>query len=157
MKVNIEVRKCRGRDIKEMKGKLRKEDVLEIERKTGREPYRVLIESYRKSDIAFVGLVDNEIACAWGVAKESILSDESTIWLLSTEVMKKAPVAVAKKTKMELDKLLQVYPKIGNYVDSEYSLCIRWLCWLGFTVENPEPIGVRGGLFSKFYIARDNI
>ena len=157
MNVNIEVRKCRGRDIKGMKEKLRKEDILEIERKTGREPYHVLVESYRKSDIAFVGLIDNEIACAWGVAKESILSDESTIWLLSTEMMKKAPVAVAKKTKKELEKLLQIYPKIGNYVDSEYRLCIRWLRWLGFTVDNPEPVGVRGALFSKFYIAKDDI
>ena len=95
------------------------------------------------------------MACAWGVARESILAEESLIWLLSTPVMTKAPVLAARRTKHELMKLLDVYPKLMNYVDSEYKLCVRWLRWLGFTVESPQPVGIRGGMFSRFFIAAD--
>ena len=152
MKKHIEIRRCRGRDIKAMRGKLRREDVIEIQRRTGRDPYTVLVYSYRHSQISYVGLINGAIACAWGVAQESILAEEAVIWLLSTPVMAVAPVAVARRTRQELAKLLRVYPRLGNYVDSEYKLCVRWLRWLGFTVEPPQPTGVRGEMFSRFYM-----
>ena len=155
MSNHVEIRKCRGHDIKAMRGKLRREDVIEIERRTGRDPYTVLVDSYRRSEVSFVALYNGEVACAWGVARESILAEESLIWLLSTPVMTKAPVLAARRTKHELKKLLDVYPKLMNYVDSEYKLCVRWLRWLGFTVESPQPVGIRGGMFSRFYIAVD--
>ncbi len=150
----IEVRRCRAKDIRAMRGKLRAEDVIEIRRRNGREPYAVLIDSFRRSEVAYVGLIDGEIACAWGVARESILSSAGVIWLLSTAVMERAPVAVARRTRRELQELLKVYPELGNYVDSEYEKCVRWLEWLGFTLEPPEPLGIRGGMFRKFYITR---
>ncbi len=155
MKVDIEIRRCRGRDIRSLRGKLRAEDVLEIRRRSGRDPYSVLVYSYRHSDEAYVGLINSEIACVWGVAQESLLAEEASIWLLSTPVMETAPVAVARRTRSELRKLLRRYRSLGNYVDSEYTLCLRWLRWLGFTLEEPEPLGVRGELFSRFYIKND--
>ncbi len=152
MKVDIEIRRCRGRDIRSLRGKLRAEDVLEISRRSGRDPYAVLVYSYRHSDEVYVGLVNSEIACVWGVAQESLLAENASIWLLSTPVMERAPVAIARRTRSELHKLLRRYRSLGNYVDSQYVRCVRWLRWLGFTLEAPEPVGVRGELFSRFYI-----
>ncbi len=152
MEVNIEIRECKGRDIKSMKGKLRKQDIIEIEKMTGRDPYQVLVHSYRKSEVAYVGLIDGEIACAWGVSHESILADAAHIWLLSTPVMERAPVPVARRTRKELKKILNIYPCLENYVDAEYTMCVKWLKWLGFTVEKPEKLGVANGMFSHFYI-----
>lgn len=148
----IEIHKCRGRDIKSMKGKLRKEDFIELKRRTGMEPYKVLVDSYRSSEVSYAGFVNGKIACAWGVASGSIIGSQAQIWLLSTDAMGDAPLAVARKTKNELQKLLHYYSYLDNYVDAEYSKCIRWLKWLGFTVEKPQKLGVNGEEFCHFYI-----
>ena len=151
----IEVRRCRGKDIKAMRGKLRYEDFLELKRRSGDDPYKVLVHSYRSSEVAYTGLVDGEIACVFGVAQSSLIGSQAQIWLLSTEVMMKAPVAVARKTRNELTRLLVVYDYLDNYVDASYARCIRWLKWLGFTVEAPQRLGVNGAEFCHFYIGAE--
>ena len=176
--MKTEVRRATIKDIKAMRGKLRREDCLEIFRLYGVQPYKVLLSSYQRSKklgVAYVGLVDGEIACAWGVVKESILgkvinssASNSTegkeshhcqrrlsaarIWLLSTDVMDKAPVQVAIRTKRELKRVMQTYPYLENDVDAKYKTCLLWLHWLGFTIEEPRPLGIRGSIFSHFYL-----
>lgn len=153
--MKAEIRKATIKDIKAMKGKLRREDCLEIFRLYGVQPYKVLLRSFqrsRKRGVAYIGLVDGEIACAWGVVKESILSHKSRIWLLSTDVMDKAPVQVAIRTKRELRKIMQEYPYLENDVDYKYQKCLQWLHWLGFIIEEPRPLGLNNELFSHFYL-----
>ncbi len=175
--MKIEIRPAKIRDIKAMKGKLRREDCLEIYRLFGCKPYIALLRSYqrsRKNGKAYVGLINNEIACAWGVVKDSILSkvvrnpasstseekeshncqrrlSAARIWLLSTDTMNKAPVKVAIRTKRELDKLMQEYPYLENDVDAKYTKCLQWLHWLGFIIEEPRQLGIHNELFCHFY------
>ncbi len=149
--MKIEIRKCTGRDIKAMKGKLRKEDCVELEKATGGSPYKALVLSYRFSEKSWVGIVDGEIACAWGVSKQSLLGNRGTIWLLSTDVMGSIPLQAAIHTKRELKKIEKDYGYLENYVDATYVKCIRWLKWLGFTIEEPKPWGRKKELFCHFY------
>ena len=153
--MKIEIRKAKIKDIKAMKGKLRKEDCLEIYRRYGVQPYNVLFASYsasRKSGVAYVGLIDGEIACAWGVVKDSVLGLRARIWLLSTDVMDKAPVRVAVRTRKQLRKITRKYPYLENDVDAKYEKCIVWLRWLGFTIKEPKPLGINGEKFCPFYL-----
>ena len=156
--MKIEIRPAKISDIKAMKGKLRREDCLEIYRLFGCKPYTALLRSYqrsRKNGKAYVGLIYNEIACAWGVVTDSVIGRKSRIWLLSTEAMNKAPVKVAIRTRRELDKLMKEYPYLENDVDAKYTKCIEWLHWLGFTIEEPRPLGIHNELFCHFYKERN--
>lgn len=38
-----------------------------------------------------------------------------------------------------------------NYVDARNTMTIRWLKWLGFTIDDPIPYGVNGEPFSRFW------
>jgi hypothetical protein len=38
-----------------------------------------------------------------------------------------------------------------NYVDARNDATIRWLKWLGFTVDDPEPYGINGEPFHRFW------
>ena len=152
--MKIEIRPAKIRDIKAMKGKLRREDCLEIYRLFGCKPYIALLRSYqrsRKNGKAYVGLINNEIACAWGVVKDSVLGKKARIWLLSTAIIENASVKVAIKTRRELDKLMLEYPYLENDVDAKYTKCLQWLHWLGFTIEEPRPLGIHNELFCHFY------
>ena len=40
---------------------------------------------------------------------------------------------------------------IENYCDARNSITVRWLKWLGFTVEEAEPYGVYNMPFHHFY------
>ena len=152
--MKIEIRPAKISDIKAMKGKLRREDCLEIYRLFGCKPYIALLRSYqrsRKNGKAYVGLINNEIACAWGVVKDSVLGKKARIWLLSTAIIENAPVKVAIETKRELNKLMKEYPYLENDVDAKYTKCLQWLHWLGFTIEEPRPLGIHNELFCHFY------
>ena len=145
-------RKCKTKDIRALRGKLREEDCRELFRVTGYDPYFSLVMSFRRSDKTWVGMIDGEIACVWGVNQDSVLGRRARIWLLSTSVMDKAPIRVARFTKRWIKQLLEEYDILYNYVDDEYTKCKKWLSWLGFTLEDPEPYGATQSPFCHFYI-----
>ncbi len=149
------IRKCRAADIRKLKNNLREEDNRELRKASGHHPYYALVMTYRKSEETWVGMIDGEIACVWGVFHDSVLGKTARIWLLSTAVMEKAPIRVARFTKAWLTKLLKKYDILENYVDDEYTKCKKWLKWLGFTIEDPEPFGAELAPFCHFYIKAD--
>ncbi len=40
---------------------------------------------------------------------------------------------------------------LENWVDARNTLTIKWLTWLGFTIEEPEAVGLHGELFHRFW------
>ena len=152
-KTNYEIRECTARDIKAVRNKLRQPDADELRKMLGcEEPHFAVIESYRRATECYVGLIDGEIACIWGVWKYSILSDRATVWLFSTEVIEKSPVVVARFMKREFKKLRDRYDSLENFIDNDNTFYKHWLKWLGFTIDEPEPLGCHGELFCHFYI-----
>lgn len=57
-------------------------------------------------------------------------------------------------SKAVLLEMLQRHQVLVNYVDARNVSAIRWLAWLGFTIDSAVPYGVQGLPFHKFHMIR---
>lgn len=113
-------------------------------------PERALARGVANSTRVWVGLVDGEPACLFGVAPRSIVLGEGTPWLLGTEATVRYQRAFLAASRVCVDAMLAVYPRLVNYVDDRNEASKRWLLWLGFTLDEPAPYGVDGLMFRRF-------
>lgn len=102
--------------------------------------------------LAWAGRIDGEIAALFGVARPSLLSDEGRPWLLASPLMERHPVPVLRYSQRYLALARAPFTHLCNYVDARNHVSRRWLAWLGFTLEPPEPYGAVGLPFHKFHM-----
>ena len=56
-----------------------------------------------------------------------------------------------RRSKVELDKIIQEYPVLFNVVDARNKIHVRWLQWMGFTfIKKHSEYGPEGRLFYEF-------
>lgn len=119
---------------------MRRADELEALRIGVSDPYQALLESMLDSEEALAAYTDNGVACLVGVSKNSLLGDSGVIWLLGHTDLEKYAVRFLKESRRVLNTLLRNYRLLENYVDAENTLTLRWLEWLGFTIDRDTPI-----------------
>lgn len=139
--------------IKFIADNMREADAVEVRASGGYTPIEALELSMKKSIRSVIVYADDVPLTALGVAPKGILSDVGIPWLLSAEQSLKHKREFLKLSPPVIDEMLDIYPKLINYVHNKNKLSIRWLKWLGFTIENPEPIRT-GELFHRFHIER---
>lgn len=138
-------------DAHELAPKLRTADVQEIWAAARRTPLDALLSAVHMSgETALSGRVDGRVACMWGVAPASFLSDVYRPWLLASDEI--VPHA---RTFLRLNRDWMIwasteYPILENYVDARNEVSIRWLRWLGFDILPPEPMGPDRVPFHRF-------
>jgi hypothetical protein len=120
---------------------MRRADELEVLR-MGRlnDPYLALAEGVMESDAVLAAYTDNGIACIVGVHKFSVLGDHGVIWLLGHDDLERYAVRFLKESRRVLSSFLGRYSMLENFVDAENVLTLRWLEWLGFTIDKDKPI-----------------
>ena len=117
-------------------------------------PKEALERSYAVSKLSWTGLIDDEPVAMFGVAPASFLSDTGLPWLIGTDKIEKHQITFLRKCKPYVQKMNDVYPKLQNHV-AEYNVkAIRWLAWLGFSFDKPEPMGLFKKPFIKFSMER---
>ena len=104
-------------------------------------PAQALANGLAMSSRAWTVFFDGEVAAMWGVAPLALLSDTGAPWLLSSPAVDRHPVTFLRGSRALVDDIQDGYAVLRNYVDARYARSIRWLRWLGFTVEPPVPIG----------------
>lgn len=115
-------------------------------------PMQALDFSYNGSLYSKTALINNKIAACWGCSG-IFLGYSAKPWLLtSDEVYKISPIKFARIYKEEVFQMSQLFLKLENYVDSEYTAAIRLLEISGFKISEPEPIGESGKLYRKFIL-----
>jgi hypothetical protein len=65
-------------------------------------------------------------------------------WLLATEEIERHPVTFYRVSKRLFPKVAAGYDRLVNWVDARNTLSLRWLVWLGLTMEPAAPFGVLG-------------
>lgn len=75
-------------------------------------------------------------------------------WMVTTEHIAADVRGFLRGSKAVLLEMLQRHQTLVNYVDARNVSAIRWLAWLGFTIDGAVPYGVQGLPFHKFHMIR---
>lgn len=109
-----------------------------------------LPDSLKRSEMAWAGLVDDQVACIFGVAGASILSTTGYPWMIGTDLIEQHAKAFLRRNRAMVRVMLERYPYLKNYVDVRNAKAISWLQWLGFTILPAEPYGMYRMPFHPF-------
>jgi hypothetical protein len=136
----------------EVADNLRDADVLEVMLSHRMSAHEAVRESWAQSDIIRGMVTDAGIPCGLcGVVGQRI-------WMLGTDDLtrtRKARWQLCVEGRKWVDSCLkELGGPLFNQVYSKNTESIRWLKYLGFTVDSPRPIGPSAALFCDFW--RDN-
>lgn len=133
---------------------MRDADRAEVWASNKKTPIESLISGWGISDLAVVVTV-NDVPCVMiGLVKRDVLSGHGVPWLLGTNGALNYRRQFLKLSPPVIQEMLSICPVLYNYVHVDNKLSINWLRWLGFTICDPEPYGVSGELFHKFFIEK---
>jgi len=102
----------------------------------------------RKSDEVWIGMHDDEVACVWGLAPPTAISNRAYLWLLTTDLVEKHKFLFVRHSQLVIDNALKNYDMIIGHVAVGNSSARKWLRWLGARISVPE------NGFSQFEIRR---
>lgn len=80
---------------------------------------------------SWVGKVDGEIICVWGLVPPTVLSDRAWLWLLTTDAVEDHKFIFTRYSQRVLEVMLRRYPTIIGETEVDNHKAIRWLRWLG--------------------------
>lgn len=113
-----------------------------------------LRRSYRGSIVSWAVRMEGEgLAAVFGLGG-SFLNDVADPWLVTSPLVEKYPFAFRRVSLAIVEKMLELAPRLENYVLADYGQACRFLRSLGFTLDEPEPYGPKKALFRKFWMAR---
>lgn len=127
-----------------------RQEVWTSDRQTPLEAIQVGMES---SEICKSLRIDGELAAIWGV--RPVADGVWIVWLLTSEVVDKRPIASWRIFRLEVAHLLERYPVLCNMVDSRYEQALRCLGRAGFTIGEAVPWGVDQHPFHFCIIRKD--
>ncbi len=97
-------------------------------------------------------LIDGEVGAILGIGMSSLLGGHATPWLITGRPVDRCRKAFLRLTRARIEELKRRHPVLVNWVHADYAQSLRWLRWLGFTVEAPRPLGPAGALFCRVSI-----
>jgi hypothetical protein len=133
--------------IERMASNMRERDTLECMRGWGNTPLKALKLSVELSDYSRALVLDDEPLAMWGMVKGTPTVGDGYPWMLSANGIERHKRLLLRGSKIFLDEMLSICPKLSARVDAEYPEAVRWLKWLGFELRGPEPFGPSGALF----------
>lgn len=120
--------------------KLREADIEELRAATGESPEVVLAKSLDASDITYVIKSYDRILGVFGVTPHAFEECYGVPWLLMTEeVVSSIRFPFLFGCKSVIQMFHSKYPHLLNLIDSRQTKYMRWLTWLGFTVNKNTP------------------
>lgn len=133
---------------------MRKADAVEVWASSHMTPLEALESSVKLSDYVTVAYAGDIPLVIFGLIKGTMLSRNGIPWLLGTEYALKYRREFLLKTPGVIKEMLDICPTLSNYVHDANRVSIRWLKWLGFTIDEPEAIGKNGEMFHRFHIRK---
>ena len=131
--------------------RLRRADVEEIWAMTGIAPKIAVAHSIANAAPGFAVEKDGRVEAICGVGA-GLRDGVGLPWMVGTDEVAKHPVLFYRISRRIVDAMRQWYDQLENWVDARNTLSIRWLKWAGFYIEKPEPLGVKGELFRRFWM-----
>lgn len=132
--------------------------IAEFLRECDREELEAMDDSSFEDSILFamslpgetaVLTVDDVPAAIFGVAESS--PEVGHPWLLGTPELDRNPRVLLTEARTVVQNMMQQYKYLENYIYEGSTKNRRWVRWLGFNEDAPQPFGEKGKKFCKFH------
>jgi len=134
---------------------MRKADVIEVRAAGNRTPLQALQDGYRVSDQTVTVLSPDGVPLViLGIAPWNRLCGVGCPWLLGTDDALKYRRNFLRDPEKVIEAMLDLYPRLENFVHVENRLSVRWLQSIGFIMDEPVIFPNSGELFMKFHRER---
>jgi hypothetical protein len=92
------------------------------------------------STAIWVGLIDEQLACIWGLIPPTLMSNQAYLWLYTTDVIKEHQFILIRHSQLVMEEILKRYKSVCGhvFVGQGDSKSIRWLKWLGAKFGDPD-------------------
>lgn len=151
----VEIRDAREEDVAHIAANMRGEDVAEVWDSHMRLPIDAVVKSYAQSDKAWTGLLDGEPVIMFGVARPSMLSSSGIPWMLGTDKLvesRRNQLIFLRRNKKYVEEMKIGYNILENFVSMKNKFSVKWLSWLGFTIDEEPVISMTGVEFRRFHM-----
>ena len=133
---------------------MRKEDVHEVWAAGHYSPLEAITSGLDLPGFSVVVWINDEPCAILGVVSTDPLSGIGVPWLLSSESALKYKSEFLRQSPPVIEEMLDICSTLYNYVHIDNKLSVRWLKWLGFSMDTAQPYGVDNELFYRFYMNR---
>ena len=138
--------------IEEIIPRVRQADIDEFLATNGWSPRRVLEYGFNASTFCCAGMINGRVVTIFGVAPGSMIGGVGIPWLVGTDDLEKYQRTFLRRCRHVVGVMLEVYPRLENYVDSRNHVAKAWLHWLGFRLDDAAPFGLHNMPFHHFYM-----
>ncbi len=138
--------------VEELGLKLRRCDIEEIKASSSLPPIDAMRRSFEKSPLCWTALKDGKPIAMFGAACQSVMSVHGSPWMLGSDGLTRAVIGIGRFSRYYVARMKQRFSILENYIDARQTRSIRWLKWCGFNVDKPEPIGLHGEPFHRFWM-----
>ena len=140
--------------VKSIADSMRQADINEVWASDNHTPLQALMDGWEQSDYSSIAAYEDHPLVMFGLVKRDLLSGVGIIWMLGSNDALKYRRNFLTLTPLVIDEMLTICSRLTNMVHCKNRESVRWLKWLGFTLDDPVPFGVEKELFHNFYIDR---
>jgi hypothetical protein len=97
-------------------------------------------------------IADGEVAAIVGCGLSCMLGGHHRPWLVTGQVVDRHRKEFLRLTRARLEEMKRQYPVMVNWVHADHRQSLRWLAWLGFEIDAPLQIGLRGEKFCRVHL-----
>ncbi len=119
----------------------------------GHAPRQALRAGLRGSSICLTAMVDGRAEAMIGLVVTNALCGEGSPWMLGTDAIYRHPRALLRGGPPLLAAMLDSTARLENLVSADNDRAIRFLRWLGFTIDQ-EVRMIAGTPFHSFMLER---
>lgn len=151
--MTYEFRHPTAEDVTSLAATMRPCDVQEVWAWSKHTPYQAVRRSVEVSRDTWAVRKGSTVLCIFGCAEpaRTAILPVGQPWMLGSCDLVRHSKALLHYSKPWVDQLRETYGHLFNHVDARNHSAIRWLKWLGFTIEAPQPAGVNGEPFHLFW------
>lgn len=121
-------------EIDELIDNLREQDRVECIAGGCADIHAAITEGVAHSLLCWTGLVDERVACIFGVRPITFLGEIGVPWMLGTPLVADNARAFIRNSRPYIAQMLRAYPHLLNYVHAPNHQAVGWLKRMGFKV-----------------------
>ncbi len=130
--------------VEDLAPRMRAADRLEIWASNHLLPHEGLLRSVERSQEKWAVERGGRCVCVFGVVPMVLLSGKGSPWLLGSDELHDIRIPFLRHSRPIVDRLLQRYEVLTNWVHADNALSLAWLRWLKFEIGEARPYGVEG-------------